>query len=426
MTDLQLGSLIAGGALVAAVYGFNWWQEYRYRKQANKAFARNQPDVLLDTPKNMVRSAAGTRLEPTVAAPRTEARQEPQLPTGVPDDFDDDLDDDIPVVNTPAPVRTAAPAPVRAPEPVPEPVRPVVREPAPAPQPVMREPVVREIAVREPAPARGSLDGEDVEVLATSQLDPKLDFVAEIHAGELIAAADIPTLPAGKRVEIIGLNVDDQWEIVTPNSRSSFAELRVGLQLADRQGALTQEQLNAFCMGVQQFADDFEAVVTFPQRSAKLQAAADLDAFCADVDVLIGLNILAVTQPFAMDKVRALAEQAGLARAGDGLFHYKSDSGKTLFTLSNQNQRPFGPTSEGLTLLFDVPRVAGGLAVFDYLNEFAHTLANTLAGDLVDDNGKPLTSASLANIRKQLAGIYARMDDRGIAPGSMAALRLFA
>ncbi|KAF0815049.1 Cell division protein ZipA [Andreprevotia sp. IGB-42] len=420
MTDLQLGSLIAGGVLVAAVYGFNWWQEYRYKKQAGKAFARNQPDVLLETPKNMVRTAAGTRLEPAIDPVRTE-RQEPTLATDQRVDFDPlDEDDEPPYV--PEPVRQPPPraADPRGAEPRnaesrnPEPVAPVrVTE---APRAVVRE---------APAP-QAPLDGEDVEVLATSQLDPKLDFIAEVHAGELIAAGRIPTLPAGKRVEIIGLNDDDQWEIVTPNSRSAFAELRIGLQLADRQGALTQEQLNAFCMGVQQFADDFDAVVTFPQRSGKMQAAAELDEFCAGVDVLIGLNILSVTQPFAMDKVRTLAEQAGLVRAGDGLFHYKSDSGKTLFTLANQNQKPFSGTSEGLTLLFDVPRVAGGLAVFDYLNEFAHTLANTLAGDLVDDNGKPLTSASLANIRKQLAGIYAQMDDRGIAPGSMAALRLFA
>ncbi|WP_035054051.1 cell division protein ZipA C-terminal FtsZ-binding domain-containing protein [Andreprevotia chitinilytica] len=406
MTDLQLGLLIASGAIVGAVYGFNWWQEYRYKKQANKAFSRNQPDVLLETPKNMVRSSTtGARLEPAVDAPRSEPlrneRLEPALSGASRVDFD--LTEALPEDDLP---------PV------------IARTPAPAPQ---REPVQRVEQQRaEPARAQAALESEDVEVLATSQLDPKLDFVAEIHAGELIPAAEIPTLPGPKRVEIIGLNIDDQWEIVAPNSTSSFAELRIGLQLADRQGALTPEQLNAFCMGVQQFADDFDAVVTFPQRSSKLQSAQELDEFCAGVDVLIGLNLLAVTQPFPMEKVRALVDQAGLVRGPDGLFHYKSDSGKTLFTLANLNQKPFGPTSEGLTLLFDVPRVAGGIAVFDYLTEFAQNLAASLAGDLVDDNGKPLTSASLANIRKQLGGIYAQMDDRGIAPGSMAALRLFA
>ena len=126
------------------------------------------------------------------------------------------------------------------------------------------------------------------------------------------------------------------------------------------------------------------------------------------------------------EKVRVLAESAGLVRGADHNFHYNSNSGKTLFTLANQDETPFGTTSEGLTLLFDVPGVAGGLAVFDYLAEFAQTLSSALGGDLADDNGKPLTEASLNNIRKQLADLYACMDDRGIAAGSVAALRLFA
>ncbi len=82
MTDLQLGSLAIGGALVVAVYAFNSWQEYRYRKQAAKAFARNQPDVLLETPQNVVRKGDSQRLEPALGVPAAaEVRHEPELAT---------------------------------------------------------------------------------------------------------------------------------------------------------------------------------------------------------------------------------------------------------------------------------------------------------------------------------------------------------
>jgi hypothetical protein len=270
-------------------------------------------------------------------------------------------------------------------------------------------------------------DEVDEVVLAGSLLDPALDFIAEIHAPEPISASEVPPFPANKRVQVLGLNQNKQWEILNSTTRGRFKELRVGLQMADRQGALSQESLNAFCMGVQQFGDDFDASVTFPQKSAKLALARELDEFCASVDVLIGLNIPAGTRPLPMEKVRILAEQAGLVRNhGDGTFQYRSDSGKTLFVLANQDQTPLMSTSQGLTLLFDVPRVAGGLAVFDYLADFAQNLATALHCELVDDNHKPLNAASLANIRKQLGGLYADMDDRGIAPGSVAALRLFA
>ena len=44
----------------------------------------------------------------------------------------------------------------------------------------------------------------------------------------------------------------------------------------------------------------------------------------------------------------------------------------------------------------------------------------------MDDNRRALSDQGLAQIRDQLTRIYGNMDDRGIAPGSVAALRLFA
>lgn len=402
MTDLQLGSLIVGGVIVATVYAFNWWQEYRYRKQASKAFARNQSDALLDVPKNMVRPGESNRMEPSldVASPVAE-RFEPQF--AVPEEDDEPAYQPAPVVREP----------YAEPKIVVTPVAPAAPVPAPAPAPVA-----------EAAPKMTSVD--DNEALASSLLDPALDFVADIHATEPVAAAELPAFRGSKRVQVMGLTQDRRWEACVASSRARYKELKVGLQLADRQGALSPEQLNAFCMSVQQFVDEHEAVVTFPQRSSKLVAAAGLDEFCASVDVLIGLNVMAASRPFPMERVRLLAENAGLVRSPDGAFHYRSDSGKTLFTLSNFDHTPLGNTSAGLTLLFDVPRVAGGVSVFDYFAEFAQHLSVALSGELVDDNGKPLTEASLTNIRKQLGVLYAKMDDRGIAPGSVAALRLFA
>ncbi len=399
MTDLQLGSLIVGGAIVGLVYAYNWWQERRYRQQAQKAFSRNHPDVLLETPKNMVRPGESRRMEPMIqagesatAAPmpsvsvaEQETRQDPVW--SVDDDLDDFVDPQAALA-----ARTAMTHASSSPS-----VQPLVEDEAP----------------------------ED-EAVTTSMLDASLDFIAEIHAKQPIPAANVPTFPGAKRIVTLGLNDEEQWEVLMHTSRSRYHRLQVGLQLADRQGALTQEQLNAFCMGVQQFADEFDAVVTFPQRSGKLNTASELDEFCAGVDVLIGLNIMPISKPFPMEKVRMLAEKSGLARGPDGNFYYRSDSGRTLFTLANQNETPFGTTSEGLTLLFDVPRVAGGVSVFDYLADFAQSLSGALDGSLADDNGKLLTDASLINIRAQLGDIYARMDDRGIAAGSMAALRLFA
>ncbi|XZG69410.1 cell division protein ZipA C-terminal FtsZ-binding domain-containing protein [Chitinibacteraceae bacterium HSL-7] len=367
MDDLKLGLLIASGAVVGAVYGYNWWQEYRYRKAAQRAFARNEGDVLMDAPKNFVRQ--GERFEPSVV-PADSAIERAEI---------------TPVQEAPAEV-VAAPR---------------------------VEPVNDAVA--------------DDDVLAESLLDPEFDFIVEIDTrdGVPIAARDVPPLPAPKRLVVLGRSGRDHWAVVQSNAAAQYDELRMGLQLADRQGALSAEQLNGFTMAVQQFADGIDATAVFPQRSAKLGAARELDEFCASVDVLIGLNLVSRVRPFAMQQVRVLAERAGLVRQGEQ-YVYQSDSGKTLFTLANQDQSPLSASSDALTLLFDVPRVAGGVNVFDYLTEFAQSLAGQLGAALVDDNGRELTAASLARIRNQLVQLYAQMDDRGVVPGSVAALRLFA
>lgn len=410
MTDLQLGSLVIGGAIVVLVYAYNWWQERNYRKQAQKAFSRHhQSDVLLETPKNMVRSGEARRLEPSIA----QEKEPPFQPSFTAENTEIESFDDEPKLEDLGDLDDYID---------PEAALAVLKQKH-AEQKAAQQPQIAKVAAQRIADVE---EDQDESVITSSLLDPALDFIAEVHAGQPVPAENVPVFPGAKRIMTLGMNDDDQWEVVQSNKHSQYMELQIGLQLADRQGALTQEQMNAFCMGVQQFADEFDAVVTFPQRASKMNSARELDEFCASVDVLIGLNVIAGDKPFPMEKVRVLAEGAGLVRGVDHNYHYNSNSGKTLFTLSNQDETPFGTTSEGLTLLFDVPRVAGGLAVFDYLADFAQNLSSSLGGELVDDNGKPLTEASLNNIRKQLSGLYAAMDDRGIAAGSVAALRLFA
>lgn len=47
MNDLQLTLLIVGGGGIAAMIGYNWWQDFRLRKQASERFGENDQDPLL-------------------------------------------------------------------------------------------------------------------------------------------------------------------------------------------------------------------------------------------------------------------------------------------------------------------------------------------------------------------------------------------
>ncbi len=49
MTDLNLSLWAAGGAVILAVIGYNFWQEYRAKKNVERAFGKHHDDALMKT-----------------------------------------------------------------------------------------------------------------------------------------------------------------------------------------------------------------------------------------------------------------------------------------------------------------------------------------------------------------------------------------
>ena len=391
MSDFQLGILALGAVVIGAVFGYNWFQERRYRQQTKTAFEREHPDVLLDVPG---RDGKGERLEPA-------------------------LDDDMPNPLDPAPHKESAGSTQADTL-----IRYAQANPASEAAPDVAD--MTEMSEDE---LDQSLSSIEQQLLIATLLDPMLDFIAEVRFEQPVTLPRLPVFAIDKRVEMLGNNPDSGWERARANR--SYSQLNIGVQMVDRRGPLNESELNAFCSQAQDFAEQHGSNASFPQRQTRLTAARELDQFCAGVDVMIGLNLLSA-QPFDGERLRALAESAGMQLEADGHFHYLSDSGNVLFMLGNANGQPFSQDSlahddfSALTLLFDVPRVAGGISVFDRAVALARQLAGELDAQLIDDNQRPLTESGINTIRHQLQQLYSRMDDRGIAPGSVAALRLFA
>ena len=391
MSDFQLGILALGAVVIGAVFGYNWFQERRYRQQTKTAFEREHPDVLLDVPG---RDGKGERLEPA-------------------------LDDDMPNPLDPAPHKESAGSTQADTL-----IRYAQANPASEAAPDVAD--MTEMSEDE---LDQSLSSIEQQLLIATLLDPMLDFIAEVRFEQPVTLPRLPSFAIDKRVEMLGNNPDSGWERARANR--SYSQLNIGVQMVDRRGPLNESELNAFCSQAQDFAEQHGSNASFPQRQTRLTAARELDQFCAGVDVMIGLNLLSAA-PFDGERLRALAESAGMQLEADGHFHYLSDSGNVLFMLGNANGQPFSQDSlahddfSALTLLFDVPRVAGGISVFDRAVALARQLAGELDAQLIDDNQRPLTESGINTIRHQLQQLYSRMDDRGIAPGSVAALRLFA
>jgi FtsZ-interacting cell division protein ZipA len=270
----------------------------------------------------------------------------------------------------------------------------------------------------------------------SGMLDPSIDFIATLEAdkaiaGEAISTAIVDNLAApAKAVSWECYNRQTaRWEPL--DAAGEYDRLRAGLQLADRKGAVSQQELSDFATMAQAVAEAIGANSTPPETGAALQRAQQLDALCADVDVQIGLNLITRGGPVRGTRIRALAEAHGLVLERDGRFHRRDDSGMELFSLCNMEEAAFSAegmkelATKGLTLLFDVARVPGGIVAFDRFVEFTRALAEALSAGIVDDNRQPLDDAGLGKIRAQLQALYAGMENQGIPAGSPLALRLF-
>jgi len=418
MTELQMGLIGLGVAAVFGVFGYNKWQEMRQRKVAEAVLKPHHEDVLL---------AKGGKTEPEAVPAVQVERSEPEIRIEASEPLVERVE---PVFTDPTPTEVVDDM-AMAPEDTPMPEMPVIAQPAPGVPPVVAKP-----AVSQPE----ADDGAEVEAgnVPDALLDPRLEFVVTMELVEPVSSFQIlhsqrsALHRLNKPVHWIGFNEKKrEWQRLTPDAELELRRLRVGLQLVNRLGPVSEGDLVIFTNAMQALADELMAVADMPPSNV-LDQAAEIDRFCAAVDLEIGLNLVSRGSAFPGTKIRALSEAAGMVLGADGLFTRYDDAGRAQFSLQNFESTPFSPdalrnlTTHGLTFLLDVPRVDHGERVFMQMTEVAKRFADTLQGALVDDNRQPLSDSQLDHIRREFIGKpQATMASFGLAAGSPQALRLF-
>jgi hypothetical protein len=206
---------------------------------------------------------------------------------------------------------------------------------------------------------------------AEAQVDPVIDYVVEVSTPHPQDGSDLRRelleLSAGWRKTVLVTGYDTasgEWRPAA--NGSEFPQLRFALQMSNRAGCIDQAQLTAFRDAVLKWAETAQADAKCPDVTEAHAMAVELDRFCADVDIAIGVNVVSSDgNPFPGTKIRALAEAGGLKLEPEGVFYARNADGDTLFTLDNHEPMPFVPeqmkslTTSGLTFLLDVPRVRG-------------------------------------------------------------------
>jgi FtsZ-interacting cell division protein ZipA len=255
----------------------------------------------------------------------------------------------------------------------------------------------------------------------SAQPDPAVDYIIEFAAQEPLAQAALR----------------EQWNAIERRHarRALLAgsadgrSWRAGLQLVSRDGAIGEADLIEFRSSIETLAASVGAAVSAPEMRAAVDAARALDEFCAESDIQVVVHVTG--GPFAGTKIRAAAEASGMVLEADGKFAMRDDQQRLLYTLGAQDGQPFAAATMrdaaplALSLSLDVTRAPDTRRSFESLARLAHQLASVLAGSIVDDNGKALDEGAMAAIAAQLDSVRARLQARGLPPGSPAALRLF-
>ena len=396
MSDLQISLLVIGAAIVVLVLVFNWFQERRFRNQADAAFEAPVADVLMQREADSAALDRHNRVEPAFDAAAVNEPAQAHAP---------DMRIDV------EPAQAAASPAADAYNQAARTVRPAV---AVSGQPVSP-----------PAAAPAAPYDELIEY--------RIRLGSDGVQANALADTFTTTRTLGKAVRWMGLPVGAaQWEEVQPWRDVHYQQLVITMQLADRNGAVLEEQLTSLCELMQSMAQAHGLRVACDDVVEALERAQAIDRFCVDVDVLIGLNVVARGEGTVnLTRIVHEAESGGMVLGMDGVFQLLDSRSEQLYALCNHDAEPFtnevveGQTSQGVTLQFDVPRVPDGIKVFDGMVAFGRKLANEVGGILVDDNLRPLTDTGIEKIRTQLMQIYERMEARGVPSGSRRALRLF-
>jgi len=387
ISDFQLALVGLAVVVVVAVIIYNRWQESKYKKRAEQAFGTSHPDVLID-------DISASSAPPFAAARRQPSqsineRVEPRLGAGLPAFAADDADDLTPIGDSHS------------------------------------------------YPTNVEKVASSVHYSSAPVLQAEVDSIALILADAPLGVAQYENVISqskllGKGVRWEGLQAG-LWQPITLPAIDAYRELRVGMQLADRRGPIDVMALNQFSDMVAQYAASVGAVSQREEVSAAILRAQSVDAFCADTDIEIAVNVIGKSGvTFAVTKVRGLAESNGFMALDSGEYVMRDDQGRVLYTLRNFDpaeppgiKRTTGYLS-GLTFALDVPRTPDATRTFERMFMVVMKIADVLQGEVVDDNRKVLTAAGRKVIADTITAITAQMEAKGVAAGSATALRLYA
>ena len=384
---------------------FNWWQERKMRKAAEKQIPIPQDDLLMDQfEEKTVSIDTSTKIKDVVVRhelDEVQFRNEVEFKIDI-EGFDhgEGALDGKNESNIEAP-RAEVEEPILAIE-----------------ENLITEPIKTNILPE--------VINKDVDLTA-------LLFLPSPFNGDQLRKFFMSMVNLDKPIFAYGLDESQVWQRLTrEQENSNFTKAAFSLQLADRAGPVSNETLQRFQKIVSEVAYELSAQVEWMGTHEPLEYAKALDAFCLEVDLTVGFQILnGASGRFTGTKFRGLAEANGMTLKDDGAFYAKSINEQNKFKIINMENNPFNVEMlrsialKGVTFQMEIALTENCTETFNSMVLTAKSMASSLSAILIDDHQRELSDAKIEKIRQQLKLIQVQMTVKGIPPGSAVALRLF-
>ena len=269
-------------------------------------------------------------------------------------------------------------------------------------------------------------------------LDPLIDIIAPVSldglvSGDAAIAAMPPTRRAGsKPVAVEGLNEHNgEWE--TPVAGQRYGAFQIGVQLANRTGALNEIEYSEYVMKAQAFADALNGSPEFPEMLDEVARARELDQFASAHDAQLGFVLRARHAAWSPGYLQQNAARLGFVFGmipGRMVLPAGEAGMPPIIGLSFDTQAaladdPAQSAIRELTLSLDVPQVDRSEKPFTRMRESAAALALEMDGVVTDGDGQMLRDETMDIIGADLEQLYDTLESRDLAAGSPLARRLF-
>ena len=269
-------------------------------------------------------------------------------------------------------------------------------------------------------------------------LDSLLDVIAPVGleaevSGEAALAAMPPSRRAGsKPFAVEGLNAQTRlWETPAPGRR--YDAFQVGVQLANRTGALNDIEFSEFVVKAQAFCDAINGTPDFPDMLEEVARARELDQFASTHDAQLQFTLRARSAAWSPGYVQQHAARLGFVPGnlpGRMVLPASVAGLPPVLGLSFDSQAalaedPAQAAVREVSLALDVPQVERSERPFQRMREVAIGLAAAMDGTITDDNGLMLPPDALDVIGSELEKLYDALEQRDMAVGSALARRLF-